>query len=126
MICCPGLILRAYPPWIKAMVIPIKKNIFPCCILKREKKTKSKGCCSRTFTITDNTAIYHQFIPCKVEALVSQETQCELQTGEQEEIAEINQTQYLKLLHSCKHISMFSHANGSIWCMFLVHRLFGE
>lgn len=77
------------------------------------------------FTITDNTAIYHEFTPCKVEALVSQETQCELQAGEQEEIAEINQAQHLKLLHSCKHVSMFNHANGSVGCMFLVHRLFG-
>lgn len=67
------------------------------------------------FTITDNMAIYHEFIPCKVEALVSQETQCELQTGEQEEIAEINQAQHLKLLHSCKHVQMGQsvHVSGS-------------
>lgn len=33
----PGLILRAYPPWITAMVMPMKKNIFPCCMLWQKK-----------------------------------------------------------------------------------------
>lgn len=37
---------------------------------------------------------------CEVETLVSQKTQRELQTREQEEVAEINQAQHLKLLHS--------------------------
>ena len=38
---------------------------------------------------------------------MSQKTQCELQTGEQEEVAEIHQTQHLKLLYSCKDIPTF-------------------
>lgn len=43
-----------------------------------------------------------QVIPCKLEALVGQKAQGELQTREQEEVAEINQTQDLERLHSCK------------------------
>lgn len=44
------------------------------------------------------------FVPCELEALVSQKTQCEFQTREEEEVAEINQAQHLKLLHFCKDI----------------------
>lgn len=66
----------------------MKKNIFPCCILVREK------CCSGVFSITDRVPNFiFEFIPCEVEALVSQKTQRELQTREQKEVAEINQAQ---------------------------------
>lgn len=60
---------------------------------------------SGAFTITDRVhSFMSEFIPCKVEALVSQKTQRELQTREQEEVAEINQAQHSKFLHSCKDI----------------------
>lgn len=47
-----------------------------------------------------------------METLVSQKTQGELQTREQKQVAEINQAQSLKLLHSCKYFSQFSHTTG--------------
>lgn len=43
-----------------------------------------------------------QVKPCEPEALVGQKAQGELQTGEQKEVAEINQTQDLERLHSWK------------------------
>lgn len=111
------------------MMTPMKKNIFPCCILKRE----NQGCCSGAFTITDRVhSFISEFIPCKVEALVSQKTQRELQTREQEEVAEINQAQHSKLLHSCKDIftaisgSKLNPANGSNGCTLLLHRRFQQ
>lgn len=56
---------------------------------------------------------------------MSQKTQRELQTREQEEVAEINQAQHLKLLHSCKDIPTFYQCakvqscfiNGSNGCV---------
>lgn len=47
-----------------------------------------------------------------METLVSQKTQSELQTREQKQVAEINQAQSLKLLHSCNYFSPFSHTTG--------------
>lgn len=38
LIWCPGLILRAHPPWINAIVTPMKKNIFPCSMLEEKAK----------------------------------------------------------------------------------------
>ena len=102
LIWCPGLILRAYPPWIRAMMTPIKKNIFPCCILLREKCEVAVQV--HSLQLIGHTALSFGFVPCELEALVGQETQRELQTREQEEVAEINQAQHLKLLHSCKDI----------------------
>lgn len=78
----------------------MKKNIFPCCILLKEKL---QGYCSGPFSKTDEAHTFtSEFIPCKVKTLVSKKAQCELQTREQEEVAKINQAQHLKLLHSCK------------------------
>lgn len=69
---------------------------------------KTQGWCSDMLTVTDSI---HSFIsevtPCKLEALVSQKTERKLETGEQEEVAEINQAQHLKLQHSCKDIHYF-------------------
>lgn len=48
-----------------------------------------------------------EFRPGEVEALVGQETERELQTGEQEQVAEINQTQRSELLHSCGDVYTF-------------------
>lgn len=46
----------------------------------------------------------HDLIPGKVEALVSEKTQRELQTGEQEEVAEIDQAQHFQFLHSWRDV----------------------
>lgn len=74
-----------------------------------------------------NCSFIFEFIPCEVETLVSQKTQRELQTGEQEEVAEINQSQNLKFPHSCKDIPTFylcakvqsCFINGSNGCKLL-------
>lgn len=93
---------------------------------------KTQGWCSDMLTVTDSI---HSFIsevtPCKLEALVSQKTERKLETGEQEEVAEINQAQHLKLQHSCKDIHYFfismpefTHAlhMGRMGVSFCLHR----
>lgn len=42
-----------------------------------------------------------ELTPCEMKALVGQKTQCELQTGEQEEVRKVDQSQQPKFLHSC-------------------------
>lgn len=42
-----------------------------------------------------------ELTPREVKALVGQEAQRELQTGEQEEVGEVDQAQQAKFLHSC-------------------------
>lgn len=45
-----------------------------------------------------------ELTPCKVKALVCQETQRELQAREEEEVGEIDQAQHSKFLHSWQNI----------------------
>lgn len=40
--------------------------------------------------------------PCEMKALVGEKTQCELQTGEQEKVGEVDEAQQPKFLHSCE------------------------
>lgn len=70
------------------------------------REEKHKVAVRISFTIIDKVHSFtSEFIPCKVEALVSEKTQCELQAREEEKVAEINQAQHLKPLHSWKTFS---------------------
>lgn len=78
----------------------MKKNIFPCCILVRGNK---KRVAAQVLWLQRMRVVSFIFeaLPGKIEALVGQKTQRELQTRKEEEVAEIHQAQRSKLLHSC-------------------------
>lgn len=67
--------------------------------------------------MTDIICIIHELRPRELEALVSQKTQGELQTREQEEVAEINQAQDLERLHSCKDTNRLYQKNTVNWSL---------